>query len=253
MRRWSNWLRKATRFGAALAIGVLVTIAVAWFTSYQSIAPNSISRATGVVAVDDALITVEVERFGALGYECAIEAAIRSVRADQSTSSLPIDAYPRWDDPARMSEIVRTQWHAVTPMSSHTRFALACGWPMLAMHGDRGNLTTDSGALREIQSRSCWIVDLTKYPRLGLARNWVIIPLHPVWPGFLVDVLFFGSLAAIPIFAVPPVRRRNRRRRGLCEACGYGPLVSGACAECGAAASWRRVDGDLRTLQPAEP
>ncbi|MFI4881408.1 MAG: hypothetical protein ACIAQU_02360 [Phycisphaerales bacterium JB064] len=63
------------------------------------------------------------------------------------------------------------------------------------------------------------------------------LPLLPLWPGFLINTLFYALLLFIawrtPIF----VRRTLRRRRGRCVGCGYdrdGLDPGAACPECGA-------------------
>ena len=64
------------------------------------------------------------------------------------------------------------------------------------------------------------------------------LPLRPIWPGFAVNTIFYATLLWLFIFAAYALRRRARRKRGLCVACGYdlrGNLPQG-CPECG----WRR-------------
>ena len=63
------------------------------------------------------------------------------------------------------------------------------------------------------------------------------LPLLPLWPGFLINTLFYALLLFLawrtPIFA----RRTLPRRRGRCVGCGYdreGLGTRAACPECGA-------------------
>ncbi len=61
------------------------------------------------------------------------------------------------------------------------------------------------------------------------------LPIYPIWRGLLLDTGFFAAIWAIPMFGVPAVRARHRRKRGLCPNCAYdlgGDLASG-CPECG--------------------
>ncbi|MCZ6834533.1 MAG: hypothetical protein O7G85_02050 [Planctomycetota bacterium] len=61
------------------------------------------------------------------------------------------------------------------------------------------------------------------------------IPIRPLWPGFVVNVIFY----AIPLWLLsrlPMVLRRMLRRwRGLCENCAYDfrGTDHDACPECG--------------------
>jgi hypothetical protein len=56
---------------------------------------------------------------------------------------------------------------------------------------------------------------------------WPILPA----PGLLIDAVVYGGAWITWQW----MRAQSRRKRGLCEACGYGPWVQGdACPECGA-------------------
>ncbi len=59
------------------------------------------------------------------------------------------------------------------------------------------------------------------------------LPLVPCWHGVLVDSMFYATvLLAWPAFK--DLRRRSRKRRGLCAACAYQVgHAGGTCSECG--------------------
>jgi hypothetical protein len=61
------------------------------------------------------------------------------------------------------------------------------------------------------------------------------LPLHPLWPGFVVDAALYGGIAYVLAFAPGAARRAWRRRRGCCHSCGYDLRSSpkGPCPECG--------------------
>ncbi|MFI4915896.1 MAG: hypothetical protein ACIAS6_05235 [Phycisphaerales bacterium JB060] len=63
------------------------------------------------------------------------------------------------------------------------------------------------------------------------------LPLLPLWPGFLINTLFY-ALLLFSAWRLPGVLRRVvRRRRGRCVGCGYdrgGLDPDAACPECGA-------------------
>jgi hypothetical protein len=61
------------------------------------------------------------------------------------------------------------------------------------------------------------------------------LPLMPVWPGFAIDVLFWGLVSWLLFFAPFTLRRVVRARRGRCVKCGYDMRGLDACPECGAA------------------
>jgi hypothetical protein len=75
----------------------------------------------------------------------------------------------------------------------------------------------------------------------GVVRLWDDeiggeVPVIILWPGFALDTAFYGAVAFTLWSAPGFVRRRFRRARGQCPACGYD--LSGAklaeCPECGA-------------------
>jgi hypothetical protein len=62
------------------------------------------------------------------------------------------------------------------------------------------------------------------------------LPYRPVWPGLILDTLFFASLWAALLYIPRAARRSLRRRRGLCPACAYdlrATPASSPCPECG--------------------
>jgi hypothetical protein len=78
--------------------------------------------------------------------------------------------------------------------------------------------------------------------------NWVTVttveigelhlPFWPIFPGFLVNTLFYGVILWL-LYCTPLVLRRHiRLKRGRCPKCGYDlrgaiPGAAGGCPECG--------------------
>jgi hypothetical protein len=69
-----------------------------------------------------------------------------------------------------------------------------------------------------------------------VANEKAVFPLVPIWPGFLADTLIFAA-CAWALWQIPlALRRRSRRRRGICPRCGYdlrGTPAAAICPECG--------------------
>lgn len=66
-----------------------------------------------------------------------------------------------------------------------------------------------------------------------MGGNRLMLPLRPIWPGLVANVLFW-SAATWAAFAIPrSLRARSRRKRGRCIACNHPLAGSSACPECG--------------------
>lgn len=59
-----------------------------------------------------------------------------------------------------------------------------------------------------------------------------LFPTRPLWPGFLLNTLFYAALLGL-LLSLPALRRQIRRRRCLCPACAYPMGNSPVCTECG--------------------
>jgi len=62
-----------------------------------------------------------------------------------------------------------------------------------------------------------------------------VIPYTLVWPGFLLNILFYATITASFHLSLTTLRRLHRRRRHRCPHCGYDVkgLTTAACPECG--------------------
>lgn len=66
-----------------------------------------------------------------------------------------------------------------------------------------------------------------------MGGNRLTLPLRPIWPGWVANVLFW-SAATWSAFAIPrSLRARSRRKRTLCVACGHPLAGLPTCPECG--------------------
>jgi hypothetical protein len=61
----------------------------------------------------------------------------------------------------------------------------------------------------------------------------VILPMKPIWPGFVINTIFYAAILWL-LFAAPlALRGRLRLKHGLCPACAYPIGASFICTECG--------------------
>ncbi len=68
--------------------------------------------------------------------------------------------------------------------------------------------------------------------------RWV---LRPIWPGLIVNTLFYATVLWLLICGPFVLRRFIRVRRGLCPACAYPRGESDVCSECGLALQQRQL------------
>jgi hypothetical protein len=107
------------------------------------------------------------------------------------------------------------------------------GWPMraLVMYED----WTEAHATLTPIDLGPWRAGLTTPYRLGLRSldGTSRLPLMPLWPGFAINTLFYGTFVYGTMAGLAVLKRRRRFKRGLCIRCAY-PLTRGTvCPECG--------------------
>jgi hypothetical protein len=66
----------------------------------------------------------------------------------------------------------------------------------------------------------------------GLAAR-EFVPIKPIWWALLANWLIFAGLVWGAAAAISALRRARRRRRGVCEGCGYAMAGLAKCPECG--------------------
>jgi hypothetical protein len=66
-------------------------------------------------------------------------------------------------------------------------------------------------------------------------RGQRILPLRPIWPGFLFNTLIYAAALWGLLFTPGVLRRTVRRRRGRCTRCAYDlrGIEHDVCPECG--------------------
>jgi hypothetical protein len=97
-------------------------------------------------------------------------------------------------------------------------------WPVSKLHHEY------------VRGRSAWTAGI----RLDHLASWKALPVDPIWPGLIVNSVFYAALA-LALWHVPRAIWRERRQEarqslGQCVACGYaqaGLPPGSACPECG--------------------
>jgi len=114
--------------------------------------------------------------------------------------------------------------------------ALAYGWPWRAARLQRWE-PHGRVLLRHRRDPS----RLRNGRALRLPHHWnaagpVWLPLEPVWPGLIGNLLVLSAAPAFVLAGCGAARRGLRRRRGRCPCCGYdrrGVALRAVCPECG--------------------
>ncbi len=106
------------------------------------------------------------------------------------------------------------------------------GWPNASLTGE---LRLDSDLS---DAHALTVIDGIEISERWRSRDLLlvlpfILPLFPIWPGFAINTLFYAAILWLLLAAPFALRRRLRRRRGLCPACGYRVGESPVCTECG--------------------
>ncbi len=104
------------------------------------------------------------------------------------------------------------------------------GWPTLALTG-RLNIRDLDGGDKAFE-RDGMLGVPEKLRTYGLPGY---LPVHPLWPGFAINTLFYGGVIALILWAPAWLRRFYRFRKGCCTACGYDlrGAAHARCPECG--------------------
>jgi len=116
-------------------------------------------------------------------------------------------------------------------------FETSAGWPMYCLRGQQ----LDPVMHPDLTATGWWaksgiLLDRRARDKYG-SSGQTLMPLDPIWTGFLVDAISYGGLLWLVTFGLRPLRRLVRRTRGRCAACGYPltALTTDRCPECGSA------------------
>lgn len=114
------------------------------------------------------------------------------------------------------------------------------GWPFRALgayrHAEKHLLGVSYDEIRDKNWRPAWNqMWLMGYVQRAAKpgdppRVW---PLYPIVPGFVLNTVIHAAVGAGVWWGAGWMRRARRRRRGLCEGCGYELAGLAMCPECG--------------------
>ena len=126
-------------------------------------------------------------------------------------------------------------FHDWNQMLSASRYTVHAGFPFPTLHGE-------AWFWRHGRTRMfAWVPK----SRVFMVREFEFLPLVFLWPGFAINTIFYAAILWVVFFVPGRVKRRVRRRRGLCPACAFPVGTSPVCTECGKA-----VDNEIVRKQP---
>lgn len=105
-----------------------------------------------------------------------------------------------------------------------------CGWPMRCITARSDYMPGVQGGWQDRDHV------LALAPRPGATGRWVTreMPLGILWPGLLMNSLFFACVVAVPFVVPRALIHRRRSKQNRCPRCGYPRGKSEVCTECGA-------------------
>ena len=142
-----------------------------------------------------------------------------------------------WWVPGFTRQDVFTRAVPPDPEAQYFQIIESFGWPARSL---RVVLTKDGSETTPVYAvREGWLL-------VSTPQEWHktrdCLPMHPIWPGFLWDAMFYGALSAFSWHGPGQVRRWRRRGKGPghCAKCGYdltGLAPGNKCPECGKAST----------------
>ncbi|MCI0351764.1 MAG: hypothetical protein L0Z53_20280, partial [Acidobacteriales bacterium] len=142
---------------------------------------------------------------------------------DRAVPTFPLEANPPpWS---------LIDWTVPPPADRNLMFVVvvedARGWPLLS----QSSISRITFSAQPTLS-SQWGVALDGYRTLD---EWKVrvLPFRPIWHGFAMNTLFYGSITFLALNGYLALRRAHRVRRRLCAECAYPVGLSPVCSECG--------------------
>jgi hypothetical protein len=211
-----------------LAVGVSITIALAWLAMFLPrgnawYGPRTV-QVLGIARGDDGRLW-EISR-GESAWHTTVAyshmqisgMSIMIPEADYQSRRFDFCSLPRQLQPESLSELNMQAWYHQTGWP----------WPALACSVHWNTQVRNADIIYAVRGGVQLPRDASFNPRA--------VPLTPVWGGLVADAVVFAAAWLSILWAAGAARRRHRARRGRCPHCGYSRsgLASGTlCPECG--------------------
>jgi len=240
-RGWDDGMnRRILTLVLFVLLGAAVNIAVAWGQPWicqwvYRVWPERITETDGYSRDGEDFRSWYVKRTTAVGFDRVLSQWCPGQDMYHMPPSTPPaeDVLPAWAAPARPGG-------EFPERDIVFRLLDARGWPMLALRSNLDwSFSGQSGpsvlTLGQVVTVSSGYLLAHDRRRSALDIEWAqVVPLAPIWPGFLVNSLFYAALLWLVISGPFILRRFLRFKRGHCPPCGYdlrGAFHAG-CPEC---------------------
>ena len=215
----------------ALAVGVMITVAIAWIAMFMPTGRQWYGPAAttdvGLVKTTDGGTIWHLER-GDNAWHHVVQYWRMQISGmslmipieDYEDRRCDLDSLPAHMRPASVDELIMMAWYHETGFPFG---ALTC-----AVHWETQVRNAD--IIYTVEGGVQFSRDANFNPRA--------LPLIPVWPGFILDVLAWGAAWLLASWLARSAGALVRDRRGRCPQCGYlrtGLPADSACPECGTA------------------
>ena len=234
--------RRLFKLALFLLLGATVNVAVAWGCAWKLDVHRgrgtgmSVNVAGVVGTTPNRMWSVErYERTGATRVSCYY--------------FTPYTPVPYYGDPGSLLPAWNQDYFSGVhrdALNEFERIQDGRGWPMLALWGQAvAGSKMSSPPYCEVEY-AILLTDFTDPTQFffggvvrsrpgAILRQVRFLPLHPIWPGFAINTVFYAALLWIVILGPGTARRVIRRKQGRCINCGYD--LRGAehevCPECG--------------------
>ena len=241
-RRMKRWIFTILLF---LLVGAIVNILVAWGCAFRMPGTETdlVARAVTEFYEDEEyrweVACWEHHVATAWGVKAIVASRMKGMKASGlAFGTHPRELLPAWsnlDSPTSRFASVRidyANWSSAMDRITEERSNLGCGWPLLVLWCDAEYFEQRDPPL-EVSGALVWG---------NGAADIRVLPLRLIWPGFIINTLFYGVMLWLLIPGPFVLRRLIRIKRGRCPKCGYDlrgqpPEIGAAgCPECG----WNR-------------
>ena len=225
-----------------LLLGAILNVAVAWGIVWLGPHPSS-HVMYGFTPGDEQYGAWHTSRFNSIGHEC--------IHSKWNSPMFPNSPYS--PPPSRSADSILPLWASyaypdVVPQIAVMRFLDATGIPVLSfwsgrewlgfvMRDDPSGTSDDGDPYVEAPPTFSYGIVLPNQP-IPSQRTFHkhrVLPFAPLWPGLVINTLFYAGLLWLLIPGPFVLRRIIRNKRGLCVKCAYDlrGAEHEACPECG--------------------